>query len=83
MAKTTHKIEKNFQFEFVALAIAVRKDYTFSTMPLNLRSDWYSLKGLNGDRLKTKNKKLYRFLKANRTKKQREELFRKVTVLFD
>jgi len=85
MVKTAHKIEKNFEFELVALAIIVEKNYSFSVMPLNIRSNWFSLKGLNppnGQR-RTKNSKLYKFLKANQTKKQRDELMHRVRVLFD
>ena len=81
--KKTHKIEKNFQFEFVALAILVRRDFSWDVVPLRIKTDFYSLKGLNADRLKTKNKKLYRFLKANSTKAKRAELMKRCRVLFD
>lgn len=81
----TRKIPRNYSIELVALAVIVRKDYTFDVMPLNIRSNWYSLVGLNptDGRMRTKNKKLYRFLKANQTQKQREETMRRVHVLFD
>jgi len=83
--KKPHKVEKNFTFEIVALAIVVRRDFSFETMPLNIRSDWYSLKGLNcpNGTKRTKSKKLYKFLKANKTRKQRDELMRRCIVLFD
>lgn len=81
--KTAHKIEKNYSFELVALAIIVRRDFTFDVMPLHIRSNWYSLNGLNADRMKTKNKKLYRFLKAQTTERKRAEQMKRIKVLFD
>lgn len=81
--KKTHKLEKNFEFEIVALAVIVRREFSWDVAPLRIKTNWYSLKELNADRLKTKNKKLYRFLKANSTEKQREELMKRVRVVFD
>jgi hypothetical protein len=85
--KTAEKRVKNFQFDvqFVALAILIKRDYTWSVLPLNIRSNWLSLEGLNapnGQR-RTKNRKLYKFLRANSTKAKREKLMEKVRVLFD
>jgi hypothetical protein len=75
----------NFEFEVVCLAVAVRRDFTFSVFPLHVRSNWYSLVGLNcpNGTQRSRNKKLYKFLRANSTKKQRDELMKKVCVLFD
>jgi hypothetical protein len=81
--KKVHKVEKNFSFEITALAIIVRRDFTFDVTPLNIRSNWISLEGLNADRTKTKNKKLYRFLRAQNTEKKRAEQMKKIRVCFD
>lgn len=81
--KTAHKVEKNYSIDLVALAIVVRRDFSFDVMPLRVRSNWISLEGLNADRRKTKNKKLAKFLRTQNTQKKRTELMKKIRVLFD
>ena len=80
--KTAHKVEKNFTFEVVCLGLIVRRDFTFSTLPLR-RSNWISLEGLNADRRRTKNRKLAKFLRAQNTARKRTEQLRRIKVLFD